>query len=404
MSLSSSLKLVVRAHPGQLEALRSEAFCVAPIAGTGGGKTSIARVWLVKEMAKRPGMLWLWAEPVSDMVDRIALTTTAKSMSVPDFLKWFDRKQVFLSSKGLVRNRLGTVAFVSAHNPDSWQGGHLGGAVLDEAGLMKREAFETALQRVGLSGGSLFLPTTPYNMGWLKTDVADRAKDGDKDYHVVRFPSLANPAYPREAVERARRTMSPARFAMMYEGEFGRPEGMVYDCWDVGRHVVDDFAVPADWYRVGGVDFGYNDPTAGVWLARNGDGVWYWYREHYRRGATLSVHARALGLNGGRGGVWYADPSGAQQQAELRRHGLRVRDADNDVQAGIDTVYELLMTDRLRVFRSCKHGLDEVEGYVWKRDRGGFTDEPVKERDHLMDALRYALHSVEKRPRVGLRV
>ena len=53
------------------------------------------------------------------------------------------------------------------------------------------------------------------------------------------------------------------------------------------------------------------------------------------------------------------------------------------MQAGIDTVYTLLASGRLRVFSTCQHGLDELEGYVRKVDPHGFRDEPVKQLDHL---------------------
>ena len=144
---------------------------------------------------------------------------------------------------------------------------------------------------------------------------------------------------------------------------------------------------------MGGLDFGYNNPTAGVFLARDPDGVYYWYAEHYRREAPLESHARELQAAGGSRFTWYGDPSAKLQMQELRRHGLSVVPGDHDVRAGIDTVYSLIASGRLKVFRTCKFGLDELEGYVWAKTDSGFKDEVVKESDHLMDALRYALSS-----------
>ncbi len=404
MVVTSSLSLRVSCHPGQYRVLDSEAWCTAAIAGTGGGKTVCGMVWLAKEMAANPGKLWVVAEPTLDMVDRVLLTSTVGRPSLPDFLGRFDKGQVFLQGKRILRNRLGVVVFATGEKPDTIQGSHIGGIWLDEAGLMKYEAWATAVQRVGFESGRILITTTPYNMGWLKTEVWDRWMDGDKDYEVIQFSSLANPKYPKEVYERARRTMSEARFRMMYEGEFGRPEGMIYDCFEASRHVVDDFGIPEGWERSGGLDFGFNNPTAGVFLAKDGDGVYYWYAEHYEREKTLNHHAAALAAKGGRSLDWYGDPSAEQQIAEMRRLGLSVVDGDNDVNAGIDTVYSLLAANRLKVFRSCKHGLDELQGYVWQRQKGGanFEDKPLKDRDHLMDGLRYALHTQEKR--AGLRL
>ena len=101
---------------------------------------------------------------------------------------------------------------------------------------------------------------------------------------------------------------------------------------------------------------------------------------------------------------WVGDPAGKQQMAELRRQGLSVGPANNDVMAGIDTVYSLFQAGRLKVFRTLTGARDELAGYVWKRTAGGFGDQPVKERDDLMDALRYALHTRETRAGLALHV
>jgi phage terminase large subunit len=46
--------------------------------------------------------------------------------------------------------------------------------------------------------------------------------------------------------------------------------------------------------------------------------------------------------------------------------------------------------------------LDEFKNYKWKTDNDGNTlDEPVKFRDHLMDAMRYAIYSKFAKPKRG---
>lgn len=92
----------------------------------------------------------------------------------------------------------------------------------------------------------------------------------------------------------------------------------------------------------------------------------------------------------------YADPSGKQLIESLRREGLRVLPASNEVVPGISLVHEYLKSGRLRIFRNLKHTIDELNTYSWETDRNdNLLDRPRKENDHLMDALRYALFSVE---------
>ncbi len=48
---------------------------------------------------------------------------------------------------------------------------------------------------------------------------------------------------------------------------------------------------------------------------------------------------------------------------------------------------------RLTVDPSCVDTINEFESYVWKPEK----DEPVKENDHAMDALRYAIYTYKVR-------
>src|SRR3972149_3415104 len=177
-TLSSSLKLRVRPHYGQKLVLESDVFCTAAIAGTGGGKTVGGMVWLLLQMVRNPGQMWLVAEPTQDMVERILWTSSPGRLSLVDLLGRFDPAQVFLRSKGVLHHRLGTVFFGSAERPEAFQGVHVAGIWLDEGGLMRREVFLVGLQRVGFLGGKLLITTTPYNMGWLKSAVYDSWRDG----------------------------------------------------------------------------------------------------------------------------------------------------------------------------------------------------------------------------------
>lgn len=398
-TLSSSLKLKVRAHEGQRKMLASEAFCTAAIAGTGGGKTSSGFVWSAIQLVTNPGMVGLIAEPTDDMVTKVLLTPRPGLPDYVSFMRKFDPDLVYNKGEGSIRSKLGTVYLASAFNPDTWQGGQLGWIWLDEAGLMKRLAFTTAMQRAGYYDGKLLITTTPYNMGWLKSDVYDSWMSGDEDYTVVNYPTLANPTYPRDVIERARRTLSPERFAMMYEGKFGRPEGMIYQSFDEAKHVVDDFEIPARWERIGGFDFGFNHPAAGLMIAKDDDGRYFAYREYYEREKTARHAGRVLAGRGGEGFIWFCDSARPDNIRELRDLGLSAVPANKEVLDGIDTVYELFASDRLFVFRSLANLRDELGSYVWKQDpkTDEWMDEPVKENDDLCDALRYALHSTLSR-------
>ena len=398
-SSSRSSKLEIRLHSGQVPIVESDVWCTAAIAGTGGGKTVVGYPWLIKEMQRRPGMLHLVAEPTLDMVQRVLLTATPGRPDLITFLRWFDKSAVYLRSKRLLHHRLGTVALVSAENPDAWQGAHIGSCWLDECGLMSRLAWITAVQRVAYASGRILATSTPYNMGWLKTDIYDPYHAGNTDIVVSQFPSTSNPHYDPAVIERARGLMSAERGRMMFDGQFGRPEGMIYDCYDDEFVLVDDFVPPSTWQHFGGLDFGFNHPFAGLAAARNPDGVYFLYWEYKRSERTIGHHSVAIKASGPAAGArWYCDPSGAQFILELQGLGISATGGNNDVAAGIDKVYELMAGGRLKICRSLHHVRDEIEGYEWQREKDdtGFSDDPVKLNDDLVDALRYMLMGAER--------
>ena len=87
---------------------------------------------------------------------------------------------------------------------------------------------------------------------------------------------------------------------------------------------------------------------------------------------------------------------------EFRRAGLNCREVVKDIPLGVDKVRELFKSNRLHILSSCVNFLDELESYRYpdRPDVGNEKEVPVKEHDHLLDCLRYALFSNE--PQSGI--
>jgi phage terminase large subunit len=88
------------------------------------------------------------------------------------------------------------------------------------------------------------------------------------------------------------------------------------------------------------------------------------------------------------------DPSAAGLIATLEARGIRVRKAVNDVKIGIATVTSMLPS--LTVDPSCTNLIDEFETYSYGTRR--VDDNPVKENDHALDALRYTCMELFGKP------
>lgn len=159
--------------------------------------------------------------------------------------------------------------------------------------------------------------------------------------------------------------------------------------------VCDPFDIPRHFFRVYGLDVGWN-ATAAAWLAIDTDKDIMYMTHDYKRGqAEPAVHASAIRARG----AWIPgviDPASrgrAQKDGEAlidlyREQGLILSIADNAVEAGIFDVYERLTTGRLKIFKTCTQFLEEYR--LYRRDDKGKV---VKENDHIMDGIRYAVRS-----------
>ena len=81
------------------------------------------------------------------------------------------------------------------------------------------------------------------------------------------------------------------------------------------------------------------------------------------------------------------DPSAASFIEVLRREGLCVVKANNDVADGIRVTADLLKQRRIVLCDTCTDCLREMELYCWDPAKG--RDAPRKEHDHAMDDMRY---------------
>lgn len=156
--------------------------------------------------------------------------------------------------------------------------------------------------------------------------------------------------------------------------------------------VIDPQPIPKHWPRLYGMDVG--SKTAAVWLAINPDQDEMWaFGEYYREDAEPSIHAAGIKAKG----QWIPgaiDPASrgrsqidGQRLMEMYQElDLKLSKADNAVEAGLYTVWELLSTGRLKIFNTCTGLLQEMRAY--HRDEKGRV---VKKFDHRCDSLRYAV-------------
>lgn len=408
-------QLHLHLHPGQKEAWQSEARFIAIIAGTQSGKTSFLPWWLWREIEQRGPGDYIAATASFDLFKLKFLPAMRECFEHVLQLGryWAADRVIELADpdKGFLAKQssdpmYGRIILRSAAAGGGLESATAKAALLDEAGMdeFALEDFEAVLRRLSLSQGRVLLGTTPYNMGWLKTEIYDRWVAGQPGYQVIQFASTQNPVFPKEEYERARATMPAWRFQIMYAGQFSRPAGLIYDCFEESRHVVEPFKVPTDWAYYAGTDFGGVN-TAMVWLAYDRVANRYFiYDESLTGGMTTKEHAeRAKALADGRKfmGAWGGAKSEEQYRRDFSQAGFKIQEPLVwDVEAGIARVYQLFKEDRLFIFSTCKGILDELGSYRRKLDAGGQPMEEIADKRlyHRLDGLRYVASALTNRP------
>lgn len=189
----------------------------------------------------------------------------------------------------------------------------------------------------------------------------------------------------------------------MLNGVWRGNEGAVYSEFDEDVHVVEPFEIPGSWSRLRSIDFGYTNPFVCLWGALDADGRLYIYREHYKAGVRTAEHAETiLKLSGGERYCATVADHDAAERAELESRGIRTEAAVKNVAGGIQSVKNRLAVcpdnrPRLFFFRTLRNLLTEIYDYRWlpAQDTGNAREEPIKQNDHAMDALRYMVAAAD---------
>lgn len=170
-------------------------------------------------------------------------------------------------------------------------------------------------------------------------------------------------------------------------GNFAQVEGLIYRNW---QEYNSDIDWTDSWY---GIDFGFNNPTAIVEVTGNSD-ILYIRERLYQTHLTNSQlidRMQSLGIE--RYKPIYCDSAEPDRIREIQQAGYNAIPAKKDVRNGIDFV------KRFKLMVDGPHLIDELKTYKWRENKDGRVDDPVKFKDHLMDAMRYAVYTHLKTPK-----
>lgn len=308
---------------------------------------------------------------------------------------------------------------------DLIQGITLAGLFCDEVALMPESFVNQATGRCSVDGSKYWFncnPDGPYH--WFKTNWIDRSvgylgksnaerqrKEAAEKKQEISFKKLLyvhftmddNLSLSEEIKARYRESYSGVFYKRYILGLWAMAEGIIYDMFDVDKHVKKVIANLYNSGRYVSIDYGTQNAMVFLLWNRGVDGKWYCIKEYYYSGRDNAkqrtdaeyVKDFKIFLGGMKVKGVIVDPSAASFIAALRQAGYPVLKAKNDVEDGIRLVGTLLNQEKIAFSASCVNTIKEFASYIWDAkavDRG--EDAPINQHDHAMDAVRYFCYMV----------
>lgn len=383
----------MRLTPAQAEIARDKHRFRVLCCGRRFGKTTLA-VEEIKGLAVFKQARIAYVAPTYQQARDIAWQTLTKELQ--PIIKKPNESRLELE----VYNKVGSTSIIQLRgweSIDTLRGQNFDFVVLDEVASMRN--FNLNWQEVirptltDRKGHAMFI-STPKGFNHFYELFNKEAED--KDYKSFHFTSYDNQHIPKEEIDKAKEELTEDRFAQEYLADFRKTEGLVYKEFSRNFHLYDVLPEITVIDRLIGIDFGYKNPAAIVLVLKDSHGNYWvegeWYKTEQLNDQIVET-AQSFKSNKA-----YPDPEAPEKIAELRKGGINcmeVTKGKDSIKHGIDKVRELFKQGRLKINRQCANVIWELETYTYpeKRPDNPSPEIPIKENDHLLDALRYVLQT-----------
>ncbi|MSA77349.1 PBSX family phage terminase large subunit [Parabacteroides distasonis] len=265
------------------------------------------------------------------------------------------------------------------------------GAYVNEASLANEVVFKEIISRCSGTDARIVWDSNPDNPNhWLNRDYIN-----NKDKMIIDFAFKLddNTFLSKRYIENIKSATPNGKF---YDrdilGLWTIAEGAIYSDYDKSIHEIDILPDMVRYFA--GVDWGYDHYGSIVIIGEDNqenlylvDGIADQYKE-----IDWWVN-RAKEFKEKYGDItFYADSARPEHVDRFNNEGIVTVNANKAVIAGIEMIAKLFKENKLYIKRGViPRFFDEIYQYKWKPN--STKDEPLKEFDDVLDALRYAIYS-----------
>lgn len=225
---------------------------------------------------------------------------------------------------------------------------------------------------------------------WLNVRPDRKRSDGRPVMVRMLSRHADNPSITPEYLDNLS-NLTGVRRQRLFEGKWVAAEGLIYD-FSRERHVRETDT--SGWHRIiCGCDDGNRNPFAFLRGLVGPDGQLHIEEEHHASGMVPETKVRVARRMAVGAESIEIDPAAGIKLA-FKDAGLPLHDGDNEVLAGIARVADRFASDRITISPACVKLIQELEGYEWEDNDK--KDQPIKEQDHGVDALRYLVARLDR--------
>jgi PBSX family phage terminase large subunit len=377
------------------------------VAGRRAGKSVMALQEIIKHCLTTPDAIAWWVAPTYRDAREVGWEEFLRHAQIlKPALKY--THQSFLKAEFINGAK---IYFKGSDKFDSLRGRGLTFCVIDEAAFCHEDTWKKAI-RPALSDkqGKAILISTPNGHNWFKEQYHYAESKWNKAWRAWRFPSHHNPLLTQEDLDAAKQELSTMDYRQEYLAEFVTKAGLVYDDFN-DDNINDQWQFNPKMHDIYlGIDFGYANPTAVVFMAVDrATATVHQFDELYVERTPIDQIVDLIYLKLYRNGVSMplavmTDPAGNAEELSsgispvdfLRNKGFTVVNKGSEVSPGLALVRSYVKNAagqrRFTINSNCEATIKSLRGYSYKL--GPFkrpTEQPDKDNihDHACDALRY---------------
>ncbi len=398
-----SVQIDYSLHPNQFQVFVDPSRFRVLVAGRRFGKTVLAIFELINSAFHRQGTVNWYCSPTYRQSKMIAWKLLLKYLH-PALIKG-KPNEVDL----IVELKNGSeICLKGVDNEDNLRGVGVHFMVLDEFAQYKENVWQEVLRPMltDTKGKALFIGTPAGKNSFYELYLKGlRGEDGYKSFH---FKTSDSPYIDKIEIDEAKTQLNETYFRQEYEASFEDFVGLIYPEFHES-HIIE----PCELGELGevtkyvGIDPAISGTNAVLWGAVDLYGNWTIYDEYYEQNKRVNEVCEELSKRD-IPSSYFIDPTSrarnVQKEGKLYSiydeyvdNGIVCLLGENDVNSGINRVAEHFKGNKIRIFKTCKNLIYELQRYHWSEERetvnGMSKPRPFKHLDHATDVLRYLIAS-----------